>query len=697
MSPEQVEGKELDGRSDIFSLGAVLYEMLTGQRAFEGKSQLSVASAILEKEPAAITTIKPLTPRSLDHVVRRCLAKEPDDRWQSARDLALELKAICTEPSTHSGVAHTIARSKFPRELMAWAVTALAILAATIYVARTRTNPSPHPETIKASISFSEPIEVDPTGPVSTSPNGELMVFLASKVGSAQQLWLRGFDTLTQIALPGTEDAQNPFWSPDSRWIAFSSGGKLKKISIDGGTPLDICEAGTNRGGSWGTSGTILFVPGLGVPVYSVSANGGTPVAVTQLDQSLHELTHRWPQLLPDGKHFLFFSRGPENRTYVGELGSAERKLILKNDSNALYASPGFLLFVRKGTLMAQPFDLKRFELSGTPVSIAEDVATYGIWQHALFSVSHNGLLTFMTRREHLTQPVWVDRTGNILESLDSPAEFTQAAISPDGQKIAFVIDDPNDNTTNIWSYDVSRHLRSRLTFEPIVAYFPVWSPDGNRVLFSSNRLGRAYIFAIPANGVGQAELLFASDFPNDIPTSWSSDSRFVALDRRPNVDSAGFTVWIYPTFGEKKAYPLLPASQASQGGAAFSPDGKWVAFQAEESGISEIYIVPFPETNSRIQVSKDGGWDPKWSPDGKELFYISAHGDLTVASLRLAQNSIQVGSTRPLFKTNTSDFQISLDAKRILIFKDVGSVKPFAINLIANWPGALEKDELSR
>jgi serine/threonine protein kinase len=691
MSPEQVEGKELDGRSDIFSLGAVLYEMLTGQRAFEGKSQLSVASAILEKEPTAITAIKPLTPRSIDHIVRRCLAKDLDDRWQSARDLALELKSISTEPSTHSGVALPITHSKFPRQLMGWALAALTILAGAIYVARVRTDTSLHPETIKASIQFSEQIELDPTGPVAISPDGKLMVFLGSKAGSVSQLWLRRFDVLTQTALPSTEDAQNPFWSPDSRWIAFASEGKLKKISINGGSPLEVCEAGANRGGSWGSSGTILFVPGLGAPVYAVSANGGTPIAVTQLDQSLHEFTHRWPQLLPDGKHFLFFSRGSENRTYLGRLGSTERKLILTNDTNAFYASPGFLLFVRRGTLMAQPFDLKRFELSGTPVTIAEHTATYGLWQHALFSVSDSGMLTYLTRREHPTQPAWVDRAGNTLESLDAPAEFTEAAISPDGQKIAFVINDPNDDTTNIWSLDVSRHLRSRLTFEPLVAYFPVWAPDGNRVLFASNRLGQANTFSIPANGMGQAELFLASDSGN-LPTSWSSDGRFVAFTRSPNVNMERFTVWIYPTFGDKKAYPLLPANQARQWGAVFSPDGKWLAFQADESGISEVYIVPFPETNSRIQVSKDGGWNPRWSRDGKELLYFSSNGNLTVASLRPAQNGIQIGSTRPLFKTNTSDFQISLDGKRILIFKDVGSVKPSAINLITNWTNALPK-----
>ena len=532
MSPEQVEGKELDGRSDLFSLGAVLYEMLTGKRAFEGKSQLSVASAILEKEPAPISTIKPLTPRNLDHIVRRCLAKDPDDRWQSSRDLALELKAVSLldSSSSQSGVALPVSRRKNSREFAAWSVAALALLATTFLLLRSSPKSSSTAESVNSSIVPPAQLELVPEAAASISPDGKFLVFSAAKSGFAGQLWLRRLDSSATKPLAGTDEAENPFWSPDSRWIAFTSGGKLEKISVDGGTPLEICYGGTNRGGTWSPDGTILFVPGFASSVYSVSANGGTPQPVTQVDKSHQEITHRWPQFLPDGKHFLFFARGPESAMYVGSLGTTERKLILKNSTNAVYSLPGFLLFQRNGNLMAQPFDAQRLELSGAPISIAEDVATYNVWQRALFSTSNTGHLAFLTRIDRLLQPVWTDRSGKVLEPLSEPSAFIGGHISHDGQKIAFVIDDPHDDTTNIWSYDVRSRVKTRLTFERPIAYFPVWSPDDTRIDFASNRLGLTQVFSVPSSGMGQVERLFSSD-EADAPTSWSPDERYLALN----------------------------------------------------------------------------------------------------------------------------------------------------------------------
>ena len=693
MSPEQVEGKELDGRSDIFSLGAVLYEALTGQRAFEGKSQLSVASAILEKEPAAISTIKPLAPRNLDHIIRRCLAKDPDDRWQSARDLALELKSVSSlDPSSsRSGIALPATRRRNSREPLAWSLAALALLVAAILLLRPSSKPAPASESITASILPPNQMELVLEAPVAMSPDGKFIVFSAARPGWTGQLWLRRLDSAEAKPLADTDGAENPFWSPDSRWVAFTSGGKLKKISVDGGAPLEICNGGSNRGGAWGPEGTILFVPGFASPVYSVSANGGTPQPETQIDKSRQEITHRWPQFLPDGKHFLFFVRAPENLIYVGSLGSTERKLILKNSTNAVYSPTGFLLFQRNGNLMAQPFDARRLELSGTPVSIAVGVATFNVWQHALISVSNDGYLAFQSRVERLLQPLWTDRSGKILESMGDPAAIVAGAVSHDGQRIVFVIDDPVDDTTNIWSYGIRSHVKTRLTFEPLVGDFPTWSPDDARIDFASNRLGLTQVFSIPSSGMGQVVRLFSSE-ESDSPTSWSPDGRFLALDRAPGGDQAKQTIWIYENFGEKKLYPLLITSHPPEWGATFSPDGKWLAYQSNESGRTEIYITPFPHADAKIQVSTGVSFSPKWSRDGKELFYLREDNTITVASLELGKNGLQVARTTPLFKLQPPNFEISPDGQRILIYKFAENPKSSSITLITNWPSLLSK-----
>ena len=369
MSPEQIEGKELDARSDVFSLGVVLYEMVTGQRAFEGKSQLSVATAILEKEPAPINSIKPMSPRSLDHVIRRCLAKDPDDRWQTARDVALELGSIGqTDSATQLGGGITTHRRDRLLSLLGWGLAAALLLAVLYFNFGPRDKSEHQQQVFRAAILPPDKYRIDWANPGVLSPDGRLLVFSALGSEPGNQLWLRPLDSLAARPLPGTEGASGAFWSPDSQWIAFFSAGKLRKTSIEGGSPQVICNSPAGRGGTWGPDGTILLVPGVGMPVYSVLATGGTPTPVTQLDKSHQELTHRWPSFLPDGKHFLFFSRGAENMIYAGVLGSSDRKMVFKNDSNAIYVSPGYLLFVRSGNLIAQPFDAKRLELTGAAV-----------------------------------------------------------------------------------------------------------------------------------------------------------------------------------------------------------------------------------------------------------------------------------------------------------------------------------------
>jgi eukaryotic-like serine/threonine-protein kinase len=644
MSPEQVEGKELDSRSDIFSLGAVLYEMLTGQRAFQGKSQLSVASAILEKEPAPISTTKPLAPRSLDHIIRRCLAKDPDDRWQTARDVAMELKSanLRDSISTESNRGRVL----IGRNVGVWLGLFLAglLVASAIFLLATRHQAAPSQNSIRTSILAPDGKEFDRWGTAALSPDGEYLVFSALMPGWRSQLWLRRIDSLTAKPLPGTDGAENPFWSPDSKWIGFVAGSKLRKISVDGGSPLVICDSAQNRGGSWNSNGKILFVPGPGYPIFSVPDSGGTPVAVTEFDQSAGEVSHRWPEFLPDGKHFLFFSRGKENVIYAASIGSKDRKIILKNDTNVVYVPLGYLLFVKNGVLMAQPFDADRLELKGTAIAVAEGVPVFGGQQRGLFSASANGLLAIHTKAEMLSQPVWVDLSGKLLEPLMEPAMFAFSGmqISSDGRKLAVTITDPKDGADNIWVHNLASHQTTRLTFEKLIAQHPRWSPDGNTLLYNSSSFGTPQVFSIPASGVGEAERLFPSDY-SEVADSWSPDGRYLIFSRSPIDKMSERSLWVLPMTGEKKPYPLIAASHSQQWDAAFSPDGKWVAYVSYESGDPEIYLVPFPDARVKIQVSTDRGSQPRWSRDGRQLFYIGKDHAVMVATLRFAADGKEV------------------------------------------------------
>jgi Tol biopolymer transport system component len=523
------------------------------------------------------------------------------------------------------------------------------------------------------------------------SPDGRLFVFPALDQEGNSQLWLRPLDSLTARPLPGTDDGYEPFWSPDSRWIAFFSGSKLKKIAVDGGAPVDICETSQARGGSWGPDGTIIFVPGFATPIYSVPATGGTPAPATQLDKSLQEITHRWPAFLPDGRHFLFFSRGPQSAIYATALGSAQRRLILNNDSNAIYVAPGYLLFVHNGVLMAQKFEADQLELSGAAQLVADNVANNALIQHGLFSASNNGIISIQPRAAALVQPVWVDRSGKVLEVLAEPAMYTNAVISPDGQKAAVVMIDPQNGSWNTWILDLKGHQKSRITSEPSVGYSPVWSPDGNEILFTTSRLGAPKIFRIPSTGVGQPTPFLPSD-DADFSAAWSPDGRYIVFIRNPVGEPNQGSLWIAPTFGDKKPYRLIEAI-GSVGEPDISPDGKWLAYDSKETGRWEVYVVPFPEANRKIPVSSGSGTKPKWARDGKELYYLRDDGTLEVVAIHAGKDGLHVGNTQTLFKLNdiVFDFDVSPDGK-LLVFKDAGDQPTSAITLITNWPKALQK-----
>jgi Tol biopolymer transport system component len=708
MSPEQVEGKEVDARSDIFSFGAVLYEMLTGRRAFPGKSQLSVASAVLEKDPDPISTLQPLTPPALERAVKRCLEKEPDDRWQTARDLVLELKWIA-EGGSQAGTSRVVPhRMEF---WFAWALAGFAgVLALTFGIGYLRRAPAPQ-RVVRSFILPPQKTTFTSVGieggAVAVSPDGRRLAFAATNESGNHLLWVRPLDSVAAEPLAGTEGGAWPFWSPDSRYLGFFAAGKLKKIEASGGPAETLCDAPAARGGTWGADGTILFTPSVENPLYRVSEAGGTPVPATKLDDWRHERSHRWPYFLPDGQSFVFFARGDQTGVYAGSLHSQEKKFLLATDSNAAYAPPGYLLFWRDGSLMAQPFDARRVELAGRAVPIADHVVFSAGQSLSVFSVSQNGVLALQTGEVSGSQLTWFDRTGKQLGVISGDRSLVVGPrLSPDGRKLAVTILDSMYARSDVWIYDLSRGVRTRFTFETTRARDPVWSPDGSQLAFSADRQGHLNIYAKSSSGAG-SDVTLLEEASIKYPTSWSPDGRFLAYTRQhatnytaaphlTNVEAVSkFQIWILPQFGDRKPFPFLPSSYTELS-PEFSPDGRWIAYLSDESGNFQIYVAAFPGAETKLQVSSSGGISAAWRADGKELFYLDLSGRMMAVEVKAIGGKLELGTPRSLFQTYASSpgarpFDVSHNADRFVI-TTTGDVNPSPFTLVVNLDAELNK-----
>ncbi len=490
MSPEQVEGKEVDGRSDIFSLGAVLYEMLTGRRAFEGKSQLSVASAILEKEPAPISSVKPMTPPALDHAVKKCLAKPPDERWQSASDLASELMWITESNGQATGAAFGEAPGK-TRRRAAWLIA--GVLAGAAIVGAVRWPSSKPPE---EAMYFPAPMPFSARD-IAVAPNGHTIAVIAYLESARRNaLWVYELGSQSASHLTDTEGANFPFWSPDNRSIAFFADGKLKKVEVSGGPVQTVCDAPSGRGGTWNKDGVVVFTPDArsGVALYRVSASGGTVTTVSNLDKSRGELSHRWPMFLPDGTHYLYMATNfagqkSVDAIFVGSLDSNEKRFVVEATANAAYAAPGYLLFYRDKALFAQRFDLKRFALTGEPTTILNDIQYQPQVKRAVFGASEKGVLAAQSGvGVALSELLWFDRKGKEVGALGRPDVYGNVFLAPNGKSVAVSMTDIASQNTDIWTYDLQRGGAKRLTFDPAADSVPIWSPDAARLVFASNR-----------------------------------------------------------------------------------------------------------------------------------------------------------------------------------------------------------------
>jgi len=645
MAPEQLEGKEADARTDIFALGEVLYEMATGKPAFSGKNRASLIASILTTEPPPISQLQPLIPPTLERVVKKCLAKDPDDRWQSASDLASELAWI-QEEGSHARAQPEAAWPQRKREYLGWAVATLT-LAGFLWSLLTRQNQAQPTSVTRLSIVMPQDLYVSPFN-AAISPDATRIAFIATSQQGKPQIWIRPLSSLLPQPLAGTENASYPFWSPDSRQIAFFADGKLKRASADGGSVITLADAPSGRGGAWSSSGVIIFAPNIEQVLYRVSAGGGLATRLTSFSDVPGD-SHRWPCFLPDGKHFLFFAHGQgygdaggNNQKdtgqgiYVGSLDSADSRFLLRTSRRAIFAYPNYLLYMQGTNLMVRRFDTKRWLLVGDPMIVAESLQQDDVFGSPI-SAAANGTLLYATGTNSGAALTWYSRTGQLADTVGL-APFNDFRLSPDSSRLAASMLDEESGTLQIWIYDLRHKTSSRFTFDPVDHDDPVWSPDGQSVAFESAFGSSRQILRKRTDGSQPEESLW-KDSAMVFLSSWSHDGKYIAYDK---VEKGQQDIWILPLSGDRKPFPYM-TSDAVEHRADFSPDGKWLAYASNASGKEQVYLATFPDPHARFQISLNGGSFPKWREDGKEIFYFDSENNITAVQIVLHAGTVEL------------------------------------------------------
>ena len=691
MAPEQLEGAEADARTDIFALGAVIYEMATGRKAFAGKSHASLISAIMTAEPAPISVVQPLAPPALDHVVRTCLAKDPDARWQTAHDVLVELKWI-TEAGSQAGIAEPAATRRGRRELLLLLFASVVSLAFLVLAFLHFREKPAEVHAVKFTVPMPDKVILGLADYPVVSPDGRRMVIGGTTAEGKNLLWIHSLDTLGTEPLAGADGADLPFWSPDSRSVAFSVGliggrTSLKKIDLSGGPAQTICELPNGIvAGAWNQDGVILF-GNTASPLVRVTADGGTPQPVTELNKSRHETGHMWPHFLPDGRHFLYLAQSAdagETGIFSGSLDSRETQLVVRAASSVAYVPPGYLIYSNQRTVLAQRFDAKSLRVTGGPFPIAEQAGTFGFFPGAEFSSSENGVLAYIMGSSGRVQLAWHDRDGRRLGSIGEPGLYPQIALSPDEKRLA--VQRTEADETNLWILELGSGIFSRLTFNPAGDVNPQWSPDGRELLFSSIRNGYQDLYRKPLGG-GEEELVYQS--PEDKgPFYWSKDG-WILFGGAAN----GF--FRIPLAGERKPLMALK-SDFLVDMAVVSHDGRWVAYESPESGRVEIYVAAYPSFTGKRQVSIAGGCQPLWRRDGRELFYLTLDSKLEAVDVRSGA-ILDTSTPHTLFRApvtvnpNAGEYCVTGDGKRFIFREPVGETAA-PVTVVLNWTAGLKR-----
>jgi Tol biopolymer transport system component len=704
MSPEQVKGQVADHRSDLFSFGAILYEMLSGKRAFRGETSVEIMSAILKEDPPEFAETDRSVSPAQGRIVRHCLEKNPEERFQSARDVAFALGALSDSGSSATGALKVETRRAWGRWVRVAAEAAL--LAAVIASGLLLTWHSEAPRSsVKAAIlpPPGDGFWANITQPAAISPDGRFLAVIAMRNGH-QQLWLRRLDVADAQPIAGSEDASNPFWSPDSRYIAFFVPGKLKKVDVSGGAVSDICPAGSfGMGGAWSSRGVIVLAT-FGTALKRVADSGGTPEPIPGAELSSDSIGHMWPTFLPDGKHFLFLDwRYPtrvshDDGVWIGSLDGEKARRLSLASTNAQY-SAGYLLFSRDGDLVAQKFDLTRLELSGAILPVAREIQYDTFFHDGMFSVSANGMLVYGSAGVGVnTVLTWLDRKGKTLGILGQPDQMFKHSISPDGKRVA-VDPKPVDAREKIWIYDVDRGTRIPLMADESgpSLYHPVWSPDGKQLAYRDTEGKSSTLRVHAADGSGQEEP-FGGGVRGDVveATDWSPDGRFLAFDMTKFQGRYEWqtTLQVIGVGGADK--PVLNIDSADSG--KFSPDGHWLAYS--DSNSKEVYVIPFPGPGAPIAVSSGGGDDVHWRGDGKELFYVKADLMLVAAQVRESTQEFRVLSSQPLFRLqlpwNVGFYDVTRDGQRFLVNARTVKEQTASLTLVTDWTAQIQSESRS-
>jgi len=693
MAPEQLEGRDADARSDIFAFGAVLYEMVTGKRAFEGKTTASMIAAILAAAPPPISSLQPLSPLALESTVKSCLAKDPDERLQTAHDVKLQLKWIQESGSFSRLPAVTRTTSKSVRS-MSWLVAGIVLLllvGGAAWWLHSRQTPQAMYFNIAAPF---------PAASMALSPEGRTLALVAySDQANKNVIWIHQIGGRSATELPGTEGAAYPFWSPDGSSLGFFAQGKLKTVDLSSGrSPRVLADAAFGRGGTWSRDGVILFAPSVWTGLWRVPSSGGTAVQITTPDPAQFQVSHRWPVFLPDGRHYIYLACNfsgylDKNFIVLGSLDSNEKRNLVNASTNAMYSEPGYLLFWRDNALVAQHFDLRNYSLSGEPHILNDAVQYFPQLNFAAFAVSRS-VLFFQSgggKGAPPSQLTWFDRGGKKLGTVGPLALVANPKLSPDERRVAVDQTDSDGRHVNPWIYETSGNASTRLSFGMGLEEIPIWSPDGKRVVFSANDDLVFRLYAQNADGSGTAQNLLDLNNPYQAPWDWSRDGKYL-LARKDG------ELW-YMTTADGQPHPAIQKPWTIRN-AQFSPDGKFVAYASDETGNSEIFISPFPAFDSKWQVSRGGGEEPRWRGDGKELFYLAPDRKLIVVDIKTSP-SFEVGSPVPLFLTSPQppvsalhffSYDVTADGQKFLINTRTATPNAAAVSILLNWSSEIEQ-----